>query len=80
MSRLNRAVPPEAGCRIRIVAAHRGIPTVADARTVSIIPAHIPITDCTGAVIGDTNRTGKAIVPFVRHNIRTTASATGNTA
>ena len=77
MSRLNCGVPAHGTCIVRIAATDRCIPTVSYARTISVIPAHIPTVDRTATVVGNANRAGKTIAPLVGNDIGATATAAG---
>ena len=77
LSRLNCSVPTHGTCTVRIAAADRCVPAVGHARTIRVIPAHIPPVDRVITVIGNANRAGKTVAPLVGHHIGATAITTG---
>ena len=72
MAGLDTGIPTQAICRIRICAGEIGVPTVTNARAVAITPIHIPIINCTGAVIFNANGRCVTTAPIAGNHITTT--------
>ena len=71
LSRLDVAVPAKVGRYIRIGTGDSSVPAASEARAVGVGPTDVPSADRGGTVIGNTDRTGKAIAPFIGNDVNT---------
>lgn len=65
------AVPGEVGSAVGVRAGNGCIPAAGQAVGAVVLPAGSPAVEGTGAVVGDTNSTGKACPPGIAHDIST---------
>jgi hypothetical protein len=66
---LNCAVPVQSTGGVGIVATEGGIPGIGDA-VVGVSPAHRPTVNGGSAIVGDTDSTLKAGIPFIVECVR----------
>ena len=71
LPRLYVAVPAKVGRYVRIGTGDSSIPAASEARAVGVGPTNVPSTDRGGTAIGNANRTGEAIAPFVGNDVNT---------
>lgn len=69
LTRLNRPVPSQIGCGVRIAATDGRVPTAGHTAAIGIAPTYIPTINCAGTVIPYTNRRRKAAVPFIANDV-----------
>ena len=77
---MDQVVPIQVGRRVGVRASYGGVPAISQPGAVGITPIHIPTINRAGAVIGDTNCSGKASIPFVTYYVGTFAAADSHAA
>lgn len=60
LARLDAAIPAQVGGGVRIAAGDCGIPGAGQGGAIGVFPTDVPAVDGAGAVIGNTDCTGKA--------------------
>lgn len=71
LPRLDVAVPAKVGRYIRIGTGDSSVPAVSKAGAVGVGPTNAPSADWGATVIGNADRTGEAIAPFVGNDVYT---------